>query len=693
MARRRHSRLSVRRAIPVAGTILALSALCAARAAEEAPMAPEILFSVPPAARPGEPVKAVLRGLRLEGATEARSLSPGVTATLLSQGKVPLPNGVPAAKAGDTQAEIELRFGTDPAPAVPGEATVRVVAPHGEAEFRLPLLPAERIVVETESNDGLAKAQPLLLPADGTLTLLGRIERPLDVDVFRVEGVAGARLRVGASAARSPLDPLLTILARDGAPLVTADDRPESRDPLVELVVPGDGPLFVVVQDANDAGGEAFPYALEIGLVPVPAGPAPPSFVRDVAPLLQARCVACHGAAKTEGEWRADSWGALVAAGASGARGFVAGERAASESFVRITSADDDLRMPFHGEPLDAAAIDLVGRWIDAGLPFDGTAPDAALLDQIPPPRHPPAPAVYSAPPPVTATAFAPSGELFVGGWREVLVVDPRSGSVVRRIGDVPERVSRIVFDPSGERFAVAGGIPGRLGEVRLFTCAGDLVRVLAPAVDVVHDVAWSPSGDRLAVAGCDASVRIFDASGAALPRTVPGHRDWVLAVAFSPDGTKLATGSRDRTAKVFDVASGSILASYGRHDAPVRGVLFDATGEEIVSAGDSRKHDRWKIADAAHLRDTNLGGEVFQLARAGDFFVAPSAGGRVWLFRTADGEKVREYEPAAQARFVSAAANPGADLVAGGTQDGRIVVWRLSTGERLVEKPLAPGP
>lgn len=699
VARQRHPRRPsaagrcVHRAL--AGAILSLSAMVAARAAEDPPVSPRILFTVPLAAIPGEPVKAVARGLRLEGATEVRSMTPGVTATLLSQGKAALPTGIPAEKAGDTQAEIELRFGTDPAPAVPGEATLRIVSPHGEAEFRLALLPAERTVTETEANDGLAKAQALTLPAAGTLTLPGRIERALDVDVFRVDAAAGGRLRVAvvASAAGSPLDPLLTILSGDGAPLATADDRPESRDPIVDLVLPGDGPVFVVVQDANDFGGEAFPYSLEIGLAPAAAAPPMPSFVRDVAPLLQARCVACHGPAKAEGQWRADSLAALGATGASGARGFVAGDRAASEAFGRVTSDDAELRMPLHGEPLDAASVELLARWIDAALPFDGTAADTPLIEQIPPPIHPPAPSVYAAPPPVTALVFAPSGELLVGGWREVLVVDPPSGAARRRIGNIAERSTRIAFHPAGDRFAVAGGIPGRLGEVRVVSLSGDLLRVLAPGGDVVHDVAWSPSGDRLAVACSDASVRIFDADSGGLVRTIPAHRDWVLAVAWSPDGTKIASGSRDRTAKVFDAATGTLVASYGRHDAPVRGILFEPLGEEIVSAGDSKKQDRWKIADGAHLRDTHLGGEVFQLAVAGDFFVAPSAAGKVRLFTIAKGEQVREYDAAAPARFISVAAHPGADLVAAGTQDGRIVVWKLSSGERIVDKPLAPGP
>jgi hypothetical protein len=36
-------------------------------------------------------------------------------------------------------------------------------------------------------------------------------------------------------------------------------------------------------------------------------------------------------------------------------------------------------------------------------------------------------------------------------------------------------------------------------------------------------------------------------------------------------------------------------------------------------------------------------------------------------------------------------AASVPADLVAAGTQDGRVFVWKLSTAERLAEFPLQP--
>jgi WD40 repeat protein len=141
----------------------------------------------------------------------------------------------------------------------------------------------------------------------------------------------------------------------------------------------------------------------------------------------------------------------------------------------------------------------------------------------------------------------------------------------------------------------------------------------------------------------------------------------------------------------VFDAASGALLATYGRHDAPVRGILFAPSGDEMISASDAQKWDRWKLAEAAHVRDTHLGGEVFQLVAAGDVFAASSANGKAHLFKLADSEKVREYQPSSPARLVSVAAGMPADLLAAGSQDGRVVVWKLSTGERLSEFPLKP--
>jgi hypothetical protein len=190
-----------------------------------------------------------------------------------------------------------------------------LVAPHGETPLRLPLLAPERGVLEVEPNPGFDKAQVLSLPSGAPLSILGAIERPQDVDVFHIAAEAGERLRVSIAAHSlgSLLDPLLTLHDSKGALIATADDGEGSRDPQLDTTVPRTGPIYLVVQDANDTGSEAHPYRVTVessAPVELVAGVEPAaavSFVRDIAPILQRHCVACHGEAKAEGAWRADS--------------------------------------------------------------------------------------------------------------------------------------------------------------------------------------------------------------------------------------------------------------------------------------------------------------------------------------------------------------------------------------------------
>src|SRR6188768_3346520 len=77
----------------------------------------------------------------------------------------------------------------------------------------------------------------------------------------------------------------------------------------------------------------------------------PVSFKKDIAPILQNNCFACHGPKKAEGGYRADNFEKLTAAGDSGTKGFEA-KNLDSESSRRITSTDKDERMPKDGDPL-----------------------------------------------------------------------------------------------------------------------------------------------------------------------------------------------------------------------------------------------------------------------------------------------------------------------------------------------------
>jgi len=425
----------------------------------------------------------------------------------------------------------------------------------------------------------------------------------------------------------------------------------------------------------------------------VPSHAEPVSFKKDIAPILQNNCFACHGPKKAEGGYRADNFEKLMAAGDSGSNGFVAKDLASSEAFRRITSTDADERMPKDGDPLPSEHVALIKQWIEEGAAYDGGDPKVPLSSIMPAPVHPSAPEAYRATMPITAVVFSPDGkELFAGGYHEITVWNPENGQLIRRIGNVGQRTYSISFKPDGSQIAVACGSPGRLGEVRIYNPAsGELIKVIAPTVDVAYDAQWSPQGDRIATCAADSVIRIFDAASFAEQLAITSHSDWVFAVAWSPDGAKLASASRDKTAKVFDSKTGELNITYAAHNAPVRGVLFHPDGAEVYSSGGNNKWERWTIAEGKKTKEAGTGAEPYRLVRVGEFFYVPTAEPRVRQFKAKEGDQVRELAGAVD-WCLSVAVHEPTGRVAAGTFDGEIRLWQLADGKPLLNFHAAPG-
>jgi len=98
----------------------------------------------------------------------------------------------------------------------------------------------------------------------------------------------------------------------------------------------GWGVLWLVLALANSAMGEV-------------------SFRRDVAPILLKQCQGCHGAEKSKGKFRLDSFERLMKAGESKDAPVAAGKPGASAIYRLITAKDEDDRMPQKADPLPAA--------------------------------------------------------------------------------------------------------------------------------------------------------------------------------------------------------------------------------------------------------------------------------------------------------------------------------------------------
>ncbi len=330
-----------------------------------------------------------------------------------------------------------------------------------------------------------------------------------------------------------------------------------------------------------------------------PAAAKPVSFGQQIAPILLKHCAGCHGASEPKGDYRLVNYQTLLKPGESGSAPITPGRPDQSELYRLISSSDADERMPREGDPLSADQIALVRRWIEEQAGFDGPDPQAPLATLVPKQPHPPAPASYRTAVPISALAFRPDGQqLAVGGYHEVTIWDTTTGALLRRIGNVEQQSLHIEYSPDGKLLAVAGGTPGRSGEVSLFDPEqGTLVATLVQLADVAFGATFSPAGDRLAVCSADRAIRVFDLASRAAQFTIEDHADWVLGVAWSPDGAQLASASRDKTCRVFDAKTGESLTTYSGHGDAAYAVAFAADGKSVYSAGADRRLHAWASA------------------------------------------------------------------------------------------------
>lgn len=427
------------------------------------------------------------------------------------------------------------------------------------------------------------------------------------------------------------------------------------------------------------------------------------SFSKQIAPLLTEKCVECHREAKAKGSYRLDTFERLGQPGDSEAPALTAGKPEQSELYNLLVAEDEADRMPKKADPLSAEEIALVKRWIAQGARFDGGDIRRPLSEMNSERLRVASPTKYPRPLPVTALAPSPDGrQLAVSGYGEVLLWDlsshvrpvkdatgkplpapPFSTQLLARIQHLPERIYAIVWPAGSKTLVVAGGTPGRGGEVWLVDVAqGKPVKRLLTTPDSVLCLAVSSDGKMVAVGGTDNHVRLYDLPEGRLRWDVEGHADWVMSLCFSPDQKLLASASRDRTARLFDCAKGEIVTTHTGHEAAVLSVAFSEDGKQVASGSADGQLRVWNQSGDSSKGTGNrpMREGILQLIGLGKrAFLSLADKGAVEL-SVADRKVTHTYTTGTRVDVLAILAEPPTLIT--GAHNGEVRLWDLEKNE-----------
>jgi WD40 repeat protein len=332
---------------------------------------------------------------------------------------------------------------------------------------------------------------------------------------------------------------------------------------------------------------------------------------------------------------------------------------------------------------------------------------------------------------PITDIAVSRDGRRIAtaGEDRVVHLWDAQSGARVATLRGHETWVRSVCFSPDGRRLVSGGDYPDNT--LRLWYVAlAEPVAVMRGHGNRAGSVTFSPDGTRIASASWDQTVRLWDGTTGNPISTLRGHSGWVHFVAFSRDGKRLVSASQDRTLRLWDTATGDLLAVLRGHTDEVLSAAFSPDGTLLASAsadgtvrlwdvelvirrGILRGHsnfvydvafspDGTRIASAAwdgtvRLWDPATGRPTGLLRHEESIVTSVAFGAKGnqlavlarddavhwWDLTTTPAKRVRKLNvPTKSGSNTRLAVSSKGDLVAAGSEDGSVRIWKAATGE-----------
>lgn len=200
-----------------------------------------------------------------------------------------------------------------------------------------------------------------------------------------------------------------------------------------------------------------------------------------------------------------------------------------------------------------------------------------------------------------------------------------------------------------------------------------------------VFTLAVSTDGRYLAAGGRSKEIQVWDTRSDTLVKTFSGHRDTVSSLCFRTDSHTLYSGAFDRTLKHWDLNQMAYIETLYGHQSEI--LAIDAwRKEKAITCGRDRTVRLWKIAEESHL--------VYKGHKGLSIDCVALLSDESWITGGDDGclalWHINKKKPQAVVKeahgpespwICSVAAVKGSDVVASGSSDGYIRLWKVGGG------------
>lgn len=303
-------------------------------------------------------------------------------------------------------------------------------------------------------------------------------------------------------------------------------------------------------------------------------------------------------------------------------------------------------------------------------------------------------------PAPVWSVQFSPDGKtLAAGAYKEVRLFDVAGKSLLRSLSGHSGPVRCLAWSADGTQLAAGGGLPGELGEVKVWKAPFDGTGPAKPSAemkehkDVVEGVAFSPAGDAVITASDDEKALAVGLEDRKVVARMQDHNNRVVAVAVSPSGKFLATGSLDKTVKIWSGKDYKPLANLDNTGGQVYALAF-LPQDTLAVAGEDGNLRLFRLQESrtgslssvsSNLVRTFGGNRTAILALAfgakGNWLVSGGEDKTINVYDVNSGNRKYQLKESPEAVY-SLAVSPDGALIAAGCRDGKVRLWTTADGK-----------